>query len=76
MNKRIITHSGAIFLMSGLPAWAQTGTPASTSSSASAPGAPSVIIIPDPEWFIAGLVTGLLIGVIGAKVFGSSKPKE
>lgn len=77
MRKRIIMSGGAIFFVSGLPAWAQTGTPPSTSSSAaSAPEAPGVIKIPDPEWFVAGLVTGLIIGVIGAKVFGSSRPKD
>ena len=74
MQTRLRTWSGAIVLVSGLPAWAQTGTQTgAASTAASAPDAPSVIKTGDPVWFIAGLVTGLVVGAIGAKVFGGSK---
>jgi hypothetical protein len=70
MQTRMRTYSGAIVLLSGLPAWAQGGT---ASSAASAPDGPNIVHIPDPAWFVAGLATGLVIGAIGAKVFGGSK---
>ena len=70
MQKRVKTYSGAIVLLSGLPVWAQTGA---ASTVASAPDGPNSTHIGDPGWFIAGLATGLVVGVIGAKVFGGSK---
>jgi len=74
MNKRLKTYSGAIVFLSGLPAWAQSGTQTSTSSSAaSAPDGPNTTHVGDPVWFIAGLATGLVVGALGAKVFGGSK---
>jgi len=74
MQKRVKTFSGAIVLLSGLPAWAQSGTQTTTASSAaSAPDGPNTSHIGDPVWFIAGLATGLVVGAIGAKVFGGSK---
>ena len=67
MQKRVQTFSGAIaLLLAGLPAWAQTGV-------ASAPDGSNTVHIPDPRWFIAGLITGLVVGAIGARVFGGSK---
>jgi hypothetical protein len=77
MPTRIKTYSGAIVLLSGLPAWAQSGTQTGTSSSAaSAPTGSNSTVIGDPGWFVAGLVTGLVVGAIGAKVFGSSKSTD
>lgn len=74
MRTRVRTYSGAIVLLSGLPAWAQSGNQSTTASSAaSAPGGSNSIPIGDPVWFIAGFVTGLVVGAIGAKVFGGSK---
>lgn len=74
MRTRVRTCSGAIVLLSGLPAWAQSGNQSTTASSpASAPGGSNSIPIGDPVWFVAGFVTGLVVGAIGAKVFGGSK---
>jgi len=73
MQKRVKTLSGAVVLLSGLPAWAQTGT---ASTVASAPDGTNSTHIGDPGWFVAGLATGLIVGVIGAKVFGGSKSSE
>lgn len=74
MQTRLRTWSGAIVVVSGLPAWAQTGTQTgAASTAASAPEGPTVVKTGDPVWFIAGLVTGLVVGAIGAKVVGGSK---
>jgi len=74
MQKRVKTFSGAIVLLSGLPVWAQSGTQTTTAASAaSAPDGPNSTHIGDPVWFIAGLATGLVVGAIGAKVFGGSR---
>lgn len=77
MQMRVRTYGGAIVVLSGLPAWtqsyAQTGT---ASTAASTPAGSNSVVINDPGWFIAGLVTGLVVGVIGAKVFGGSKSSE
>jgi len=74
MQTRVRTFSGAIVVLSGLPAWAQSGAQTSAASTvASAPDGSNSTQIGDPVWFIAGLVTGLVVGAIGAKVFGGSK---
>jgi hypothetical protein len=73
MQTRVKTYSGAIVLLSGLPAWAVAGTQTgAASTAASAPEDPPKITVGDPVWFIAGFVTGLVVGVVAAKVFGGS----
>jgi len=70
MQTRLKTFGGVVVLLSTLPAWAQT---VAASAAASAPDGPNGVTIGDPVWFIAGLVTGLVVGAIGAKVLGGSK---
>lgn len=77
MQTRVKTCRGAIVVLSGLPAWAQSGAQTNAASTAtSAPDGSNSTHIGDPGWFIAGLATGLIVGAIGAKVFGGSKPPE
>lgn len=74
MQMRMRTYGGAIVVLSGLPAWVEAGAQTSTASSAaSASEGTNVIKVPDPGWFIAGFVAGVVVGAIGAKVFGGSK---
>jgi len=77
MQIRMKNAAGGLLFLYTAHAAAQ-GTSATTSatvaSAASTPPGTNVTQIPsDPTWFIAGLVTGLLVGAIGAKVFGGSK---
>lgn len=77
MQVRLRTQSGLIVLLTGLPAWAQTGTQTSTASvPASAPEGSNGTKVNDPTWFVAGFVTGLVVGAIGVKVFGGSKSAD
>jgi hypothetical protein len=77
MQTRVRTFSGSVVLLSGVPAWAQGGSQTGTASSAaSAPDGSNIVHIPDPAWFVAGLATGLVVGVIGAKVFGGSQASD
>jgi hypothetical protein len=74
MQTRVRTLGGAIVVLSGLPAWTQSGAQTGTASTAaSAPDGSHLVTIPDPGWFIAGFVTGLVVGVVAGKVFGGSK---
>jgi hypothetical protein len=74
MQVRLRTYSGLIVVLTGLPAWGQTGSQtAAASVPASAPDGSNGTKVNDPTWFVAGLVTGLVIGAIGARVFGGSK---
>jgi hypothetical protein len=74
MQIRIRTHTGAIVLLSGLPAWAQSGTQTGVASTAasSPPEDPPKVKTGDPVWFIAGFVTGFVAGVVAFKAFGGS----
>lgn len=74
MHIRVKTRTGAIVLLLGVPAWTQVDAQTtSTTAAASAPPVSNSTGIGDPGWFIAGLVTGLVVGAIGAKVFGGSR---
>jgi hypothetical protein len=79
MEIRIKTVTGAVMLLSGVPAMAQevAALKASTAAGcASCPPVPASIATPgDPTWFVAGLVTGLVVGFIAAKVLGANKQR-
>jgi hypothetical protein len=77
MQTRVKTYSGAVVFLSGLPAWTQSvAQTRATSTAASAPEDPNAFKVPDPGWFIAGFVTGVVVGVVAAKVFGGSKSTQ
>lgn len=77
MEIRIKSVTGAVMLLSGLPAIAQevTALKASTAAGcASCPPVPAAIATPgDPTWFIAGVIVGAGLGFLAAKVFGNKK---
>ena len=79
MNIRIRSSAGSVMFLSWLPAIAQdaanTKVLATTAAaSASSPPPSSAVITPsDPTWFIAGFVTGLVVGVVAARVFGGAR---
>lgn len=69
MQSRFKLGSGVIVLFSGSSANSQPTTTGS-SAPASAPDPVHATVIGDPTWFVAGLATGIVIGAIGARVFG------
>jgi hypothetical protein len=73
MQMRVKIRSGAFVVLSGLPAWVQLAAAQGASSPASAPDGPNSTVIGDPGWFVAGFVTGLVVGAVAAKVFGGAK---
>ena len=79
MNIRLKNAAGAIVVISGLPAFAQTSAvpPASTASTSPPPPPPPSIVAPgDPTWFVAGLFTGLVVGYVACKVLGGNKAQS
>jgi hypothetical protein len=74
MQTKVRTHSGAIIVLSGLPALVQSAAAQTGASSPpSAPDGSNSTQIGDPGWFVAGFVTGLVVGAVAGKVFGGSK---
>ena len=79
MELRIRNASGAVVLLSWVPAMAQETAaklvaPTNCASCPPAPLPPATVVIPpDPTWFIAGVVVGFGLGVIAAKVFGTKR---
>jgi hypothetical protein len=78
MEIRIKSASGAVLLLSGLPAFAQESTakvsaPTSCASCPPPPPPAVVVIPPDPTWFVAGFVVGAALGFLAAKVFGAKR---
>jgi hypothetical protein len=78
MEIRIKSASGAVMLLSGLPAFAQESAakisaPTTCASCPPPSYPPAVVIPPDPTWFIAGVVVGAGLGFLAAKVFGAKR---
>lgn len=77
MESRTRPNAGVWLILSPLSAVAQSGPPAKAVTlmdcASCSPASQQVIIPSDPNWFVAGLVTGLILGVVGARVFGGAK---
>ncbi len=76
MNIRIKNASGVVMLLTGLPAFAQVAANLKASAAvicASCPPPVDVKIPGDPTWFIAGVVVGVALGFLAARVLGGKK---
>jgi hypothetical protein len=73
MQLRVRNAAGTVMLLSGLPAFAQPSGQSSAASEPPPPTPPYLNVPSDPTWFVAGFVTGLVVGAIGAKVLGGFK---
>jgi hypothetical protein len=75
MELRIRNAAGAVMLLSGLPALAQETSALKASTVAGCascpPNHPNVATPSDPTWFIAGVIVGVGLGFLAAKVFGN-----
>lgn len=78
MELRIKSATGAVMLLSGIPAMAQEAAALKASpvnACASCPKVPNTVIPPgDPTMLIAGaFILGVLVGVVAARAFGNRK---
>ncbi len=77
MELRIRSAAGAVMLLSGIPAFSQEAAALKASTVAACascpPNSPNVATPSDPTWFIAGVIVGVALGFLAAKVFSNKK---
>jgi hypothetical protein len=76
MQFRIRSASGALVLLSGLPAMAQEAALTTARCASCPPATPAVSIPNDPTFLVAGFVIGLVVGIVAAKAFGNKKQQQ
>ena len=77
MELKIRNAAGTLIFLSALPATAQetAAKVTTTAACASCPPAypPAIVVPPDPTWFIAGFIVGVVVGFVAAKVLSGKK---